>query len=91
MVQLAFGQSKTSLADVKMLSSYGTKNFELLTVLEFQKIEYYNVKFVGQNLKGKYFSVYCKEMWNGKLRKKTILWLAIPNFNQLDKKATQFR
>jgi hypothetical protein len=66
-----YGQIKstTADADIKMQSRSGSKNSELANILQFQNIDYYDVRFIGQKLKGKYFSVYCKEIWNGEVRK----------------------
>jgi len=66
---LMYGQTKSSTADIKMISDYGSKDQELTRILKFQNIDYYNVKFTGQKLKGKYFSMYCKEIWDGEVRK----------------------
>lgn len=67
--QLSFGQKESTLADINMISDYGSENFEITNILQFQNIDYYRVKFTGQKIKGKYFSLICKEMWNGKLSK----------------------
>jgi hypothetical protein len=66
-LRLALAQN--SPADIKMVSEYGSTNAELTSILMFQNIDYFRVKFTGKNIKGKYFSMYCKEMWNGKLKK----------------------
>lgn len=67
--QLVYGQADSTIADIKMISDYGSKNEEVTSILQFQNIDYFRVKFAGRKLKGKYFSMYCKEMWDGKLRK----------------------
>ena len=67
--QLVSGQAKSSTADIKMISEFGSKNFEVTNILQFQNIDYFRVKFAGQKLKGKYFSMLCKEMWDGEVRK----------------------
>src|SRR5258706_2586891 len=54
---------------IKMISEYGTKDQELSNVLDFQNIDYYNVKFIGAGLKHKFFSLIVKEMWDGRLTK----------------------
>jgi hypothetical protein len=64
--QCALGQIGN--ADIKMISEYGSDNFEVTSILQFQNIDYFRVKFTGKNLKGKYFTMYCKEMWDGKLK-----------------------
>lgn len=61
-----FGQSDSS--EIKMISEYGSKNKEINNLLLFQNIDYYNVKFVGKDLKQKYFSVLAKEIWDGKIK-----------------------
>jgi hypothetical protein len=66
--QFAFGQLKSDDADIKMISEYGSKNSEVTNILQFQNIDYFRVKFVGRKLKGKYFTMYCKEMWDGKVK-----------------------
>ncbi len=66
---LTYGQTKATTADIKMLSDYGTRDQELTNILGFQNIDYFRVKFNGQKLNGKYFSVYCTEMWDGEIRK----------------------
>ena len=69
LTQTTYGQSKTVVADIQMFSEYGSKNAEVTNILQFQNIEYFRAKFAGENLKGKYFSMYCKEMWDGKVKK----------------------
>ncbi|MDQ3395541.1 MAG: hypothetical protein M3512_15730 [Bacteroidota bacterium] len=66
---LVSGQVNPSTADLKMISEFGSENSEVTNILQFQNIDYYRVKFAGQKLKGKYFSLYCKEMWDGEVRK----------------------
>jgi hypothetical protein len=56
-------------ADVKMISEYGSKNSEITNLMQFQNIDYFNVKFVGQHLQDKYFLLVCKEVWDGKIKK----------------------
>jgi hypothetical protein len=68
LAQFALGQQESTDADIKMISEYGSNNFEVTNILQFQNIDYFRVKFVGRRLKGKYFMMYCKEMWDGKLK-----------------------
>jgi hypothetical protein len=65
--QFALGQMEP--ADIKMISEYGSNNSETTSILQFQNIDYFRVKFVGKNLKEKYFAMYCKEIWDGKVKK----------------------
>lgn len=67
---LIFILSLTAQAQsVKMVADYGSDNSEITQILMFQNIDYFRVKFIGEGLTGKYFSVYCKEMWDGEVRK----------------------
>ena len=60
------GQSDT--AEIRMISEYGSKNKEIANLLLFQDVDYYTVKFIGNNLKNKYYTLLVKEIWNGKIK-----------------------
>ena len=60
------GQSDT--AEIKMISEYGSKNKEIANLLLFQDVDYYTVKFIGNNLKNKYYTLLVKEIWNRKIK-----------------------
>lgn len=54
---------------VKMMADYGPSNEETRVIVDFQGVEYYKVKLTGTQLKAKKVLLYCKEMWNGKVKK----------------------
>ena len=60
------GQSDT--AEIRMISEYGSKNKEIANLLLFQDLDYYTVKFIGNNLKNKYYTLLVKEIWDGKIK-----------------------
>lgn len=55
-------------AGLKMTSTYGFKETEMLDWMRFERIDYYQIKFVGADLKTKNYTISVKEIWNGKAR-----------------------
>ena len=64
---IAFGQNDTS--HIKMVSDPSSSNSEFKSLLLFQNIDYHKVKFIGNGLSSKYFTVLVKEMWDGEVKK----------------------
>ena len=54
--------------DLKMTSIYGSENKDLNDLLRFDGIDFYKIKFSGNELKGKSYSIAVKEFWGGKLK-----------------------
>lgn len=63
---ISFGQLKEK-SGIKMITNYGSDNEEVNDILSFEGIDYYNVQFIGEKLKGRYFSLVLKELWDGKV------------------------
>lgn len=61
-----FAQNTTS--GLKMTSTYGSENGELLDLLRFAGVDLYQIKFSGDDLKGKSYRITVKEFWRGKLK-----------------------
>lgn len=55
--------------DVKMIYPKPTTDEEVLNLLSWQKIEYYDVIFTGSDLNEKDYYLVSKEIWNGKIKK----------------------
>jgi hypothetical protein len=60
---LSFGQT----SNIKMFSEY-PKDSEIRNILNFEKIDYFYLTFVGKDLIGKGFSIELKDIWNGELK-----------------------
>ena len=60
-----FGQVKAG--KIEMTTEFGSKNQELQDLLTFENIDYYKVRFKGEDLKGKHFSVAVKTLWDGRI------------------------
>lgn len=59
---------------LKMTSTYGTDNKELLELQRFEGIDFYRIKFSGNELKGKTYKITVKEIWGGKVKsEKTVI------------------
>jgi len=58
---LAFGQVDDE-SGIKMISDYSSDNSEIRDILNFEKIDYYKLKFVGSELIGKDYSLIVKEI-----------------------------
>lgn len=56
--------------NLKMTSNYGTENKELNDLLRFDGLDFYKIRFSGNELKGKCYSISAKEFWDGKLKSK---------------------
>jgi len=54
---------------MEMTADYGPANKETQMIADFQGVEYYKVKITGKQLKAAKVLLYCKEMWNGKVKK----------------------
>lgn len=63
---LSFGQQNTQV--LKMKSTFGSENKELLDLLRFEEVDLYQIKFSGNDLKGKTYKIKVKEFWGGKLK-----------------------
>ncbi len=59
---------------LKMISDYSSNNSEIRDVLQFEGIEYHKIKFTGTELKNKSYRITCKEIWNGKIIKDSIVF-----------------
>ncbi|WP_343530873.1 hypothetical protein [Pedobacter sp.] len=68
LLNMAKAQKPTEGA-VKMTADYGPANEEARVIVDFQGVEYYKVKLMGTQLKATKVLLYCKEMWNGKVKK----------------------
>jgi Fe-S cluster biosynthesis and repair protein YggX len=55
--------------DVIMISEYSSENPELSDLLAFEKIDFYKVKFIGKDIGKKDYSLVCKEIWNGDIKR----------------------
>jgi len=67
----AFAQKTTS--GLKMTSTYGSENVELLDLLRFEGVDLYHIKFSGDDLKGKSYKITVKEFWSGKLKSEKVV------------------
>ena len=67
-------QGQQSKNDLKLISDYGLKNEELNDILRFEGINYLKLKFVGKELKDKSYTLYVKEIWDGKIVKDTVVF-----------------
>ena len=70
LTNLIFGQTTTSL---KMVSNYASDNPEIYDILEFEGIDYYKIKFIGDSLKDKRYQLSVKEIWDGKVVSDSII------------------
>ena len=61
-------KAQSDTAEIRMISEYGSKNKEIANLLLFQDVDYYTVKFIGNNLKNKYYTLLVKEIWNRKIK-----------------------
>lgn len=62
----SFAQEKSQI--LKMKSTYGSDNKELLDLLRFEGVDFHQIKFSGNDLKGKTYKITVKEFWGGKLK-----------------------
>lgn len=53
---------------INMTTTYGSKIPELRDVLNFENIDYFNVQFSGNELKGKDYLLIVKELWDGEVK-----------------------
>jgi hypothetical protein len=61
-------------APLKMMSEYGAKDKELLDLMHFEHVDYYTIKFTGQELKSKSYTIWVKEIWDGKIKSESIVF-----------------
>lgn len=64
----ADGQSSSALSGIKLQSKFMSDNQVLNDLIDFNDINYYTLKFVGAELKGKTYRIDVKEFWDGKLK-----------------------
>lgn len=72
----AFAQLTTSKPTnvLNMVSTYGSTNQDMLDLMRFEKIDYYKVKFAGNELKNKTYKITVKEIWDGKIKSDTLVF-----------------
>lgn len=58
---------------LKMTSTYGSENVELLDLLRFEGLDLYQIKFSGDDLIGKSYKITVKEFWSGKLKSEKVV------------------
>jgi hypothetical protein len=58
---------------LKMTSTYGSENGDLLDLLRFEGVDLYHIKFSGDDLKGKSYKITVKEFWSGKLKSEKVV------------------
>lgn len=68
---LTFGQ--TSNNSLKIISEFSSVNVEMRNILEFENIDYYKIKFIGNKLKNKSYQLSVKEVWDGKIVSDSVL------------------
>ncbi|QGY46623.1 hypothetical protein GM418_24070 [Maribellus comscasis] len=65
---IVYGQTGSE-TEIKMTTEYCSENPELQDILTFENIDYFKVKVTGKELKGKFFSLVVKELWDGQVSK----------------------
>ena len=68
---IMFGQ--TSNNTLMMVSNYASDNSEIYDILEFEGIDYYKIKFIGNDLKDKGYQLLVKEIWDGKVVSESVI------------------
>lgn len=72
LVNCAFAQNTNQ--GLKMTSTYGSDNKEILDLQRFEGIDFYRIKFSGDELKAKTYKITVKEIWGGKVKsEKTVI------------------
>ena len=72
LVNCAFAQNTNQ--GLKMTSTYGSDNKEILDLQRFEGIDFYRIKFSGDELRGKTYKITVKEIWGGKVKsEKTVI------------------
>lgn len=67
----SYAQQKT---DLKMTSKFGSENRDLFDILMFENIDYYKIKFNGNELKNKTYKITVKEIWDGNLKSESTVF-----------------
>lgn len=62
-----------SASDLKMTTGYGSDNFEVSDILDFEGVDYMKINFEGEKLKGKAYKITVKEIWNGKVKSESVV------------------
>lgn len=60
-------------ADIRFQASYSSENIEVRDILQFEGVEYLKLKFTGESLKNKKYTLTVREIWDGKLRSESIV------------------
>ncbi len=59
--------------NITMTSEYLSENKDISDLMFFEGVEFYKMKFTGADLKGSTFKLTAKEIWNGKVKKETVI------------------
>jgi hypothetical protein len=80
---------------ITMTSEYLSDNKDISDFMFFEGVEFYKIKFTGADLKGSTFKLTAKEIWNGKLKKETVVTnsvkIDIPGFETLKDSIFDFK
>lgn len=66
--------SQNADTELKMVSEYSSENAEMRDLLNFEKIDYLKIKFIGKELKNKSYHITVKEIWDGKIIRDTTVF-----------------
>lgn len=58
---------------ITMSSEYLSENKDISDLMFFEGVEFYKIKFTGEDLIGSTFKLTAKEIWNGKLKNETVV------------------
>lgn len=70
----SFAFSQHENPTLKMVSEYASDNKEIRDILRFEGIDYYKLKFTGEELRDKGYHITVKEIWDGKIVRDTTVF-----------------
>ena len=87
--------NNTTTSDLKLEVSYGSDEAILSDLMAFEGIDYQQLHFTGEKLKGKSYKITVKEIWNGKIKNDSVVFdsktIGIQQFETLDNEVLKIR
>ena len=86
---------QTEKKGLTMTSDVMTTNSELNDLLDFQGVEYYTIKFEGEDLTDKSYHITVKEIWNGEVKSEDTVFnsseMGIEQFEKINDTILKFK
>lgn len=89
----SFGQTSTD--GLTLVSDYSSENEEIADILQFEGIDYLKLKFAGEDLRNKSYTITVKEIWDGQVTRTSTVFdsktIGIAQFEKVNGPTLDFK